>query len=1078
MNMSPFYRPGLYVILMLLGLPIISRADDIDLFMAQPPGSSAPNPNVLLVLDNSANWSATLAGTTKFSAEMTALNSVLAGLDGTVNLGLELFGETGSGNSNPVTAYIRYAVRQMNATNKTALQSLFKSLNINNDKGSNAPYGFGLFEAFKYFGGGDGNPQNSTNFGPTAFGGFGQKKRDYSANANNTIAGTLAGNAFASSTSAQYVSPITSAGGCAQNYVIYISNGLPQSGGDSGNPNASSLLQNVGGAAAVTTIPLSNTVAQGNLGDEYARFLFNADVSPLTGTQNIVTYTIFVYDPSHLTGNDSANLVLLNSMANQGHGKFFAASDVASLVSALQTILHEIQAVNDVFAAVSLPVNVNVRGTSLNQVYMGVFRPDSDAQPKWLGNLKEYQLINSGGTNFLGDANGVRADNPASGFIASSAVSFWTSPSSYWSFRPSGTPVSGSDSPDGAIVEKGAAAEQLRITYASSQTARHLYTCTTCSSSLLSSTPFDTATLNPSNASVQASFGVSNAGYSNSNTSNTGVAGEVKDIINWVRGADNATDENSNGSYSDIRASVHGDVVHSRPAVINYNRTGSCSAPDSDDTFVFYGANDGIFHAIKGGQNQSDGVEQWGFVMPEFYGKLKRLRDNAPAITFNNLPPADTSNNKPYFADGSVAVYQLDADKDCRITAGTKDKVYLFISMRRGGRFIYAIDVTDPTTPKVMWKITPSTSGFADLGFTWSTPTLGMVKLNGTATPVLFFGGGYDPNVEDLDPNYITSTTVDTVHTSAGGGVTETRTMGRGLFAVKIADGSLVWTAGPTSGPSGVPSTVVSAMKFSLPSDPTVIDTNLDGVDDRIYIGDTGGNVWRMDISDQSPSHWNVVQLASVDSSTTSRRKFLFPPTVVAGSDSQGRYDAVLIGAGDREHPFDTSVTNRFYMLKDRATGLLSSQTTPKTEADLFDATNTIPVDPNDGFYITLARGEKVVSSSTALAGTVFFNSNIPPAPPSPGTCGSNLGTASLYAIDYETGAPKVFINYGLLGAPLTRTTIYPGGGFPPSPVPALVNVNGHVQQLVITGTNVTTVPGLPLGARTRTFWQQLIDAP
>ena len=47
-----------------------------------------------------------------------------------------------------------------------------------------------------------------------------------------------------------------------------------------------------------------------------------------------------------------------------------------------------------------------------------------------------------------------------------------------------------------------------------------------------------------------------------------------------------------------MRASVHGDVLHSRPAVINYNRNG-----DENDVYIFYGANDGMLHAIKGGQS-------------------------------------------------------------------------------------------------------------------------------------------------------------------------------------------------------------------------------------------------------------------------------------------------------------------------------------------------------------------------------------------------------------------------------------------------------------------------------------------
>ena len=34
---------------------------------------------------------------------------------------------------------------------------------------------------------------------------------------------------------------------------------------------------------------------------------------------------------------------------------------------------------------------MNVRGTNLNQVYIGVFRPDANKSPRWLGNLKLYQ---------------------------------------------------------------------------------------------------------------------------------------------------------------------------------------------------------------------------------------------------------------------------------------------------------------------------------------------------------------------------------------------------------------------------------------------------------------------------------------------------------------------------------------------------------------------------------------------------------------------------------------------------------------------------------------------------------------
>ena len=104
-------------------------------------------------------------------------------------------------------------------------------------------------------------------------------------------------------------------------------------------------------------------------------------------------------------------------------------------------------------------------------------------------------------------------------------------------------------------------------------------------------------------------------------------------IIAWVRGADNRDDEDpvTTPAGSDIRPSVHGDVLHSRPGVVNYNRYG-----DDDDIYAFYGANDGIFRALKAGiaphTSGPDtailpGSERWGFIAREFLGRLKRLRE-------------------------------------------------------------------------------------------------------------------------------------------------------------------------------------------------------------------------------------------------------------------------------------------------------------------------------------------------------------------------------------------------------------------------------------------------------------------
>lgn len=1047
-----------------VGSPV--RADDTEIFSANPTALNVP-PNVLIILDNSANWSASFGSGTKFSSEIATISSVIGTLDTKLNVGLMLFGETGGGNSSPVTSYVRSAVRNMTASNKNALQNLVQGLNINGDKGSNAPYGFALFEAYKYFGGGgaSSSPQGAQNYGATAFGGAGQNKRDYAGNAVANTAGALAGNAFTSSSSTGYVSPISD--NCQKNYVIVISNGLPQAGADSGNPNASTLLQNVGGSGAVTTIPLPNTTAQGNIGDEYARFLYQTDVSSEPGPQNIITYTINVYDPAQVTGNDNANIVLLESMANQGHGRYFAATSASALTTALQTIFNEVQSVNSVFASVALPVSVNVRGTNLNQVYLGVFRADPDAAPRWFGNLKQYQFAvnTSTDTVFLADASGVAAESAATGFIVDSAVSFWTGPSSFWAFSPRGSPPSGSDSPDGPIVEKGGAAQRIRDLYPNPDSVpaqtRKIYTCTdTClatANATLASYPFNTTTLSPSLAVNITAFGASGSQ-------------EASDIINWIRGKDNALDENLNGSLSDIRASVHGDVLHSRPAVVNYNRYGN-----DNDVVVFYGANDGLFRAIKGGTGASDGYEKWAFVPKEFYGQYKRLRDNVLPIT--------VANAKPYFADGSIGVYQFDVNGDGKLVAADGDKVHIYVTMRRGGRFIYALDVSDPDDPRLLWRRDSGSPGFGELGQTWSEPKVR--KVAAWSSPVLIFGAGYDPAVEDQDPIPV--------------GVSNA--MGRGIFVIDAITGNVLWQAGPAAPATlatGETFLSVPGMTYAIPSDVAVIDRNSDTFADRVYVGDTGGNIWRADIGDVSMANWTVNKLAAVGfaqyGTVDARRKFLFASDVVYGSDANGSFDAVLIGSGDREHPFNgygnaahplsNAVTNRYYMFKDRSIGMSFSGMT-LTEADLFDTTSNLIQQGTaaqqaaagaglagaSGWYITLATGEKVTSGSVTLANAVFFNTN-QPSPPAAGVCTSNLGIARNYTVAMSTGG--AVIPYDSSGLTATsRSQVHAGGGYPPTPVPVFVKLNGKIYQIVVAGTTVLKPPAAPLGARIRTFWNR-----
>lgn len=993
--------------------------DDTDIFLNNP-AIPSQRPNVLIIWDNTANWSQTVAGQTAYAIEKLALATVVSGLSDQFNIGLMMFTETGGGNSNVRGAYPRYHFRQMTATNKTSLSTLISNLvetGPTGDKGSNAQYARAMHEAYLYLG------------GRTALAGAGQVKRDLAAFGG-------------SSTGTTYVSPIGD--GCQKNFIIFISNGTSDSGE---NNSAEALLAALGGKLGGDPIALNPTGEQSNWADEYSRFMANNDINPtFPEKQTATVYTIAVYDQAKINLNPvQSQIALMKSMAQQGKGEYFAGTSLDTIVDALNKIFQKVQSVNSVFASTTLPVSVNVRGTQLNQVYMGVFRPDAALSPRWMGNLKMYKLALDTNTRtvFLADMLGNPAQNATTGFITNTAVSAWTTDSSFWGFRSAEANGAGgaSDKPDGDLVEKGGIAQGLRTTYATDQSARKLYTCTgSCTNgSLLSSTPFST-----SNTSVtEALLGVA---------SSTARAA----LINWIRGEDNNGDENANGSTTDVRASIHGDVLHSRPAVINYNRN---SPSDENDVIAFYGANDGVFRAIKGGLGTGSGSEMWGFVPSEFFGRLKRLRDNSPIIS--------SSSKRPYFADGPVGVYQKDVNGDGRLVAADGDKVYLYVGMRRGGRLLYALDVSDPDAPKLLWKRDSSSAGFSELGMTWSEPKIARIRAH--ANPVLIMGAGYDAN-QDNDP------------------VTVPDSMGRGLMVIDALDGTLLWQAGAS--PSGAShNKTVAAMTHSIASDVTLLDRNRDGYIDRIYVGDTGGNMWRADIGDANMANWNVSKLAQVGGSgATDRRKFMYPPDVVYGSDASGPYDAVLIGSGDREHPFEVSVVNRFYMFKDRDTGSVSTRTSPITEVDLFDATaNTLQVGTagdkalagtqligRAGWMMTLAAGEKVISGSVTLAGTTFFNTN-QPSSVAVAACTSSLGLAFQYAVSYKDATAT--IDSGTAGFTTSDRSIpHAGGGYLPSPVPVVVSLGGRLYQAVISGTEVRMPPQARLESRYRTYWYIKID--
>jgi len=180
------------------------------------------------------------------------------------------------------------------------------------------------------------------------------------------------------------------------------------------------------------------------------------------------------------------------------------------------------------------------------------------------------------------------------------------------------------------------------------------------------------------------------------------------------------------------RAKTLGDILHSAPVLFNYG-------DNEADQVAIIGTNDGFVHLF----NRKTGVEEFAFMPGELLKNIKPLKNNAASTRDMSFPYRSYSH--PYGVDNTVTLW-LKENKDKKL-----EQVYAYITLRRGGESIYALNITDRTAPKLMWKKSKGDSGFERLGQTWSQPVKSKIKVAHDIKEVLIFGGGYDVSEDDFN---------------------------------------------------------------------------------------------------------------------------------------------------------------------------------------------------------------------------------------------------------------------------------------------------------------------------------------
>jgi len=461
--------------------------------------------------------------------------------------------------------------------------------------------------------------------------------------------------------------------------------------------------------------------------------------------------------------------------------------------------------------------------------------------------------------------------------------------------------------------------------------------------------------------------------FSSSSTSDD----KVDKLINFIRGKD-SYDEDSDGNITETRHKL-ADIYNSDIIVVgppdqpieyqntnqdayyrninNYNsfKTGNtCGGScQSRKEIVLAGSNGGMLHAF----DSSNGEELWGFIPPSILKNLSKVISDRP-----------NTSNAIYGVDGSPIV------KD--IYYNNTWKTVLIAGLGAGGHSYFALDITNPISPKHLFTIDndPFTKvisfwdadgniqifGYSDpnsafdedkdyrkLGEAWSNPRIIRIKVRDTNNNlvdkwVAVFGGGYNGA---SNPNY-----------------------GSAVFVMNLEnDGYLVKKIDITDSSS---SNIIN----SIPADLTVITpdstvkANYSGA--MVYAADLEGKVTKINLTNQG-TLYQTTQLFDAQSSTTNGR-YIYKTAEATINDDNNLW--LYFGTGDVQkiQTRNSSVQNRLYGIKDKDFPEFKT-VSPAGNITNCTIAGTCPGSGQLGWYMNLSNSRKLTAMPTIQGDVVYF---------------------------------------------------------------------------------------------------------
>jgi len=516
------------------------------------------------------------------------------------------------------------------------------------------------------------------------------------------------------------------------------------------------------------------------------------------------------------------------------------------------------------------------------------------------------------------------------------------------------------------------------------------------------------------------------------------------------------------------------DIYHSVPAIVD-TASQSANWPDPTESIaykaftannksrarnIFIGANDGMLHALTDAQDSTGGAERWGYVPNYLLNQLESMQDG-----------------HVFGVDGSMGIADVCFGSGCTDTTGAGWTTLLVGSLRQGGNALFALDVTNPTTPKHLWqRSTPGdptlSAGYLPrLGQTWSAPVIGRTTVTGLGrTWSVFVGGGVAPGPDNAtDP------------------------WGNALFVLDAKTGAVL-NDGVTRARFYVPDDPLDTAKNNVAARPTLYRPSDGSSVDRVFFNDTEGKIWRMKTTSPSIVNWSPgttpffdpasstttcqvnglgVVTPILDATTglpltagTTTLPLARPrPTIynrpAIGLDLSGNV-VVYVGTGDSNNPNNTGTQDYFYAVGDLDNGSCGQ-----------------PM-----FILGFPQNEKVLSDPAFLDNNILITTY---APPATGVAACNdAGKGYLYSFDAFSGTPSATILDPITNTYVSRLllqvkdpktgNVVSNLGIPTSPI---VVTRGNTRYVMVgtevSGSNMnkfqTNVPPLPFKVQ---GWQRV----